>query len=568
MDFKSYMTAVEKQLHQMTDAQKYDWIYVQARTADEDKREKFLDSLTNRKQKATELSEQEILQWCKGVENGSIHLEVESYEYYEEGAWESDWGTEYHDPFQAMPYLEKAIRSCWQLVMLQEYKVAYPLLHRLCMLKFQVEYVGDDWFGYDDDEDGMEIERLSEEKLISVNLKKLALCLLYSCYQTQTGATRNKKLYEYFMWKMSKELAFTDVLAFGPEELLHTDEFMKEWCQYLIKQDGDRAAELLKDAGLYLGGEEYLLSLAGEQVKKHPSLYLECCKRKYQSGDYASCIDIARVAIERIETDRKIRADISDVAVQACEKADDKTNRKLFCQSAFASEPNGWHLLRLYEFEDTQVIQDALDRLQNVKTGRVLGNSGFEELRETMIADKEQKEIYRFMLGDYGSVVRSCMKDNSSLGWSYSLKGAIVPLLMLAMKEDECVKTHAEQELIRKMEYKIRFEQKDDKTFDDYFSLWRENFRISNPDRDGYMDWLSKEVAERTEGIVGGGHRKSYHKAAELIVMLGTLREECGEVDGMQKLADYYKKLHSRKYAFRNEVDACMRKSNVGIRIC
>ena len=57
------------------------------------------------------------------------------------------------------------------------------------------------------------------------------------------------------------------------------------------------------------------------------------------------------------------------------------------------------------------------------------------------------------------------------------------------------------------------------------------------------------------EGVAPGGHRKSYHKAAELIVMLGEIREENGEINGMYELVEHYKRMHSRKYAFRNEID-------------
>ena len=553
MDFKSYITAIEKQLNQMTDAQRYDWIYAQARTIDEDKREKFLNSLSDTKQKMTELTVEEIQEWCDQVENGDIYLEAEGYDDYQENSWDPDWITEYHDNFGAMAFLLKAIKTCRQLIMLQEYETAYLLLLRICTLQFCTEYVGEEWCG--DEEEEMELEELVEEGLVSIDLRDLALCLIYACYQTQKGQKRIQEIYEYLSWKMGKEVVFTDVMAFGPEMISHADAFMQSWCRYLVKLDGDRAAQLLLDASRYLGGEEHLLSVARENVQKHPSLYLEYCKRKYQSGEYISCIEISREAISQIEMNREIRADISDIGVDASERVNDAVGRKLFCQAAFASKPDSRRLLRLYEFDDKEVIQNALCRLESINAGPFHGNTISVELKETHIADKKLKEVFRFLLGDYEKVVQKCMEDKDSLGWSYSLKGVIVPLLMLSMKKDGDIKTKAESALIRKMEYEFGFKQKGSRTFGEYFAIWRKHFQIAEKHREIYMKWLSGEVDKRVEGVVGGGHRKSYYKAAELIVMLGALREEKGEMNGIYELVEHYKRMHSRKYAFRNEID-------------
>ena len=68
--------------------------------------------------------------------------------------------------------------------------------------------------------------------------------------------------------------------------------------------------------------------------------------------------------------------------------------------------------------------------------------------------------------------------------------------------------------------------------------------------RQNFLDNL-----ERTEAIVGGGYRNSYHKAAELIVVFGGILEENGELGAMRRLVDHYKQIHSRKRAFRTKID-------------
>lgn len=67
--------------------------------------------------------------------------------------------------------------------------------------------------------------------------------------------------------------------------------------------------------------------------------------------------------------------------------------------------------------------------------------------------------------------------------------------------------------------------------------------------------WLEKEVDKRAEAVVGGGHRKSYYKAAILIVALGETLESNGKFHGRMALIEYYKKMYSQKSAFRAEFE-------------
>lgn len=212
-------------------------------------------------------------------------------------------------------------------------------------------------------------------------------------------------------------------------------------------------------------------------------------------------------------------------------------------------------MLRLYKLKDKPVIAEALERVNSIKAAPFSGNKNSIEQRETEIADEEQKMIYRFLLGNYKEILQICQKNESYLGWSFDIKGIIVPLLMLCLKKDKKEKTKAENALIKDVECKIQFKSMENESFEEYLSLWKSAVDMSVEDKQKYLDWLSIEVDKRTENVVGGGHRHSYHKAAELIVLLGAIREERGEVNAMFKLVEHYKKLHSRKRAFRAEID-------------
>lgn len=559
MDFKTYITKVEKQLKQMTEAEKTDWIYAQARKVDEKDRQGLLNSLYGKKEIHMKLTKEEILDWCQKVEEGEIYLEAELSEYYEERGWDSDWIVEYHDTFGAMPYLTKAIDTCNQLVEKKEYANAYELLDRICCLEFHAEYNED--YGYEDyDEDGLTLEDLVKKELLLLDFRKLSLNLLYTCYQTNTGQDRLELLYEYLTWRMTDKILITDIFAFGPEEIKDANMFMQEWCAYLIQISEDRAAELLVDACIYLGSDEYLLKTAGEYAELHPFLYQAYCEKKYQLADYQACIQAAKEALDRIDGNKVIRSDISDIAVMAAKKANMDSELNRFYFAAFYSNPNSWHLLRLYKLKDPTVLKEALERIERLPVGSQMGTENPREQREVLIYD-DRRTICQFLLGDYDNVLRQCKQDNEYLGWSYGKKSMIILLLLIYLKKDEKQKTVAERNLLDELDERLNFDSKEDESFSEYISIWRQSYVMPKEQEEACIKWLLEEVDKRTAEIVGGGHRKSYYKAAELIVVMGEIQEERGEAGGMRRLIDHYKSMHSRKTAFKSEIEGLAKRN-------
>lgn len=553
MDYKQYITEIEKQLHNMSEDEKDQWIYDQARIVNEEKRQDFLDSLMEKKMSAAELTPEEINDWCCQVDEGEICLESSSYESYQEGAWDSDWITEYHDTQHAMPHLVKVINACREMVMLSEYKTVFPLLDRICRLEFPID--SDEEYFWDDEVELLTLEDLVREELVSINFRELSLCLLYSCYQTHKGKNRINLIHEYLTWDMCKNISVTDIFSFGPEQIKDEDSFMQEWCSFLQQVHGDRTAELLTDACIYLGGDSFLLETAQANIEIHPSLYLQYCERKYKCGEYKACIETAREAVNRLDKDKAIRADLADLAIHAAKESGDTETMEQFYFDAFYSQPNAWHLLRLYQLNDAAVLTCALTRVCGMDPAPFSGNQGSHELREAAITDKDHQTIYRFLLGDYEEILEHCKKNKEYLGWSKGVKNIIIRLLLLYLKEDKKEKTNAEKNLIENMRHELSFGSTAEMSFDECLSLWRNNYKIAEDHQQMILSWLQDEIDKRAEAVVGGGFRHSYYKAAELIVVLGSILEERGTPDGKMNLIEHYKKLHSRKRAFRSEID-------------
>ena len=103
----------------------------------------------------------------------------------------------------------------------------------------------------------------------------------------------------------------------------------------------------------------------------------------------------------------------------------------------------------------------------------------------------------------------------------------------------------------------VRLDVKDNTLFlDDSYSLifnkWKDNFELL--DKDKYLTWLEEVIDKRVTAIVEGNHRKSYYKAAKLVVALGEVMEANGIVDDKEKFIDNYYQKYSRRTAFRSEL--------------
>ena len=77
---------------------------------------------------------------------------------------------------------------------------------------------------------------------------------------------------------------------------------------------------------------------------------------------------------------------------------------------------------------------------------------------------------------------------------------------------------------------------------------------MTDSQKEKSREWLLEELDKRVEAVVGGSHRHSYYKAAVLIIVMGEVLEEAGEENAVDRLIAKYTKLHSRKRAFRAEI--------------
>lgn len=549
MNYTEFMKTVDGRLSTMSEAEKTQWIHNMARTTKENGMIAFLNSLEGRQDhcKVTS-SKKEIEDWCKKIEDEDIYFQCSGYEEYGESYWDSDYSYVYSDNFGIGKELSRAFQVAKELLFQKEYQQASVLYDQLCSMKFPaLDNDAGEW-------SELELEELVEEKLVSLDLKQIARNLMYAKYQAAEGKDRAVALYRYFSWDMCKGIKVEEIFIVGPEELKEIDVFMEEWISFLKNTEGDMVGDLLSDACIYQGGVGRLCETAREVSAKYPVLYEYACQQLLNEKKEIECEKLGLEAIHILPQKLVIRGKIADLTSKAAKQVGHDDIIEECYEAAFYSESTLNHYLRLFELPDYKEITDRAAMYANAlpENSAWEGNNNKQLLVNYL--SKEHKKVIRFFNGEFDYIFEDCIKDKTELGWSSQFKGIAVPLFILLLNSNRKL-TKAGQRLIDGIEYRLGYKENDIKSFTDHFLSWKEKVVLTNEQYEKYAQWLEKEVDKRTEAVVGGGHRKSYYKAAILIAALGEALESNGKLHGRMALIEYYKKMYSRKSAFRAEFE-------------
>lgn len=264
-------------------------------------------------------------------------------------------------------------------------------------------------------------------------------------------------------------------------------------------------------------------------------------------------------AIRKIPEELIIRGEIADLTALSAKQLEHADILEECYKIALYSDSTLNHYLRLFELPDYLNITDRAAKHASALPVELPARTSWEvhdnnkHKRENYLSN-EQKNVIRFFNREFDELHEDCKKDKTWLGWSSHFKGVAVPLFILLLDHNNEI-TKVGQRLIDGMKYRLGFEKNDSTSFSELFLNWKEKVVLTKEQHEKYIAWLKVEVEKRTEAVVGEGHRKSYHKAATLIAALGETLESKGELYGKRNLIEHYKKMHTRKRAFKAEFE-------------
>ena len=427
------------------------------------------------------------------------------------------------------------------LINKKQYKYAKELIDKILYTNYQV--LDDD--GGDDFE--ISLHELEENHLVNINVNILCLYAIYATYQCTSESNRAKYIYEYFKSDNFKNISIEDSFKLGTEILLDIDKFWNNWIVFLLTKSGDIEYRLLKEAfeyNNYNNYEKYIDKI----LENHPKIYIDIFNFLIKGHKINEIIEIGNKVLPKLDKDLIIRNDISLYLAKY-----DNKNKEKYIIEAFKSQTDIPNLFRIINNGYLKKYEKEINEYICITNEN--RNFKITELERNTIT-KENYNYLKFFTGNFEAFFKECLKVKNSLGWSGSFIQYAIYLWLLYFNKNIDSKVY--NNILTQTFNKLGF--KDNTLFldEDYsivFEKWKVQFKIY--DKNKYIDWLKDIIDKRVDAIVSNGHRKSYFKAAILVVALNEVLES-NDIQNKDDFINYYYEKYSRHSAFRRELNKYM----------
>ena len=506
----------------------------------------------------------EISSIFEKIENCELCLSAQGYEDYTYGYWESDWIWEYEDNEGIGRIIEDAAMFAHDCMNDFRYVEAVSVFNLIMNTTV-----------YADDDSGdlieLSLEEMVGEKLVNINLRTVALDVLYSDYQIQPTKERANSLYDYFNYSYFDEIHIEDIFSIGREELKDTDIFLQSWIDFLMQQKGETATRLLKEGVLYYKGSEGLIEISRKVYREHPSMYLAAILEYEKTHDYEKMKEIGKEALNNLDRDLKLRGEIAIKTSQASWCVNDFEYMRKCWYEAFYSDSTIANYLRIFANKEASIEYKELaeKRIEELTIADKHYNRKDSETEKNNIFEIDYKLLH-FFSGHFDKVKKWCMEQKNPLGWSGKFVGYGVHLMILYLYLDTepgkaCeniannISAYAGLSTGKNLVFMTEntvFEteasmQRSGEVFWDVFNIWKSYYNMSSDEVNSYVEWLESVISKRADGIVGGKYRNSYDKAALLVAALGEVKESLGTKSAKSFIINEYLKKFPRHTSFR-----------------
>ena len=159
-------------------------------------------------------------------------------------------------------------------------------------------------------------------------------------------------------------------------------------------------------------------------------------------------------------------------------------------------------------------------------------------------------------MGNFEEFYKESIKHKNLLGWSYSFEKKSVYLWLLLLYEtDEKTKSYSKllSDVFTDIEYNNTENIFLEDNINEIWKTWKTNFKLDKELKSKVIKWLGDVVENRVDAIMQGNFRKSYYKAALLVVSYSEILAS-ENIKNKTEGIEYYIKKYSRRSAFRAEL--------------
>ena len=472
------------------------------------------------------------------VDECEFHFYASGYEDYDSyDYWGDNWVWEYYDEDNLGSLIKNAYLYAINLVNKRLYNYAKQLLDLIIYTNYRA---------YDEDAGEfyeLSLTDLSCHHLIQIDVDTLCLYAIYATYQMSEDS-RVQRIHDYFQNEAFCNIHVEDSFSLGPEVLKGTDEFWQNWIMFLSNTPGKTEYRLLKEAlvyNSYANYDDYIEAIACN----HPQIVIDLLNYLYLQEKVRELLEAGRKVLKYIDDKLLIKSDI----LLYLARFDDSIRKKCIFE-AFQSNSNVVNLLRII---NNGYLNDYKEEINHfLKYDEKDNRLPFDDELEENHVTKDNYYYLQFFLGNFDVFYQECLQHNVSLGWSYSFIDTAVKLwLLLLMNKRSIIYDVLLNEVFFGLGVKDHIEFLDHEYYT-IFNKWRSHFEVKQVLE--VLNWLQRLTQARVDAIVSNQYRKSYFKAAELVVALGQALED-NDVMTSEKFINDYHMQYCKYRAFRTELN-------------
>ena len=541
MSSKDFCEKIKEKLNTLDLSEIKEFVYNLIRKIPDDKYDEVLAMLDLRKSYDILDIEKKIDEFeekFNKIDECEFHFYANGYEDYDSyDYWGDNWVWEYYDEDNLGGLIKSAYLYATNLVNKRLYNYAKQLLDLIIYTNYQA---------YDEDAGEfyeLSLTDLSCHHLIQIDVDTLCLYAIYATYQIGEDS-RVQKMHDYFQNEAFRNIHVEESFSLGSEVLKDIDEFWREWIMFLANTPGKTEYRLLKEAlvcNSYANYDDYIETI----VRNHPQIVIDLFNYLYSQEKIEELLEVGRKVLQYIDDKLLIKSDI----LLYLARFDDSIRKKCIFE-AFQSNSNVANLLRIinngYLIDYKEEINHFLK--YDEKDNRLLFDG---ELKENNVT-KDNFYYLQFFLGNFDVFYQECLQHNVSLGWSHSFIDIAVKLwLLLFMNKCSKIYDVLLNEVFFCLGVKDHIEFLDHEYYT-IFNKWKSHFEVKHVSE--VLNWLQQLTQARVDAIVSNQHRKSYFKAAQLVIALGQALEDNRVMSGEEFINNYH--MQYRKYrAFRTELN-------------
>ncbi len=506
-----------------------------------------------------------IREWIERIESGELYLEASGYEDYTYGYWDSEWTWVYEDPFGIEGNIKEAFSFAEDCVNYGHYNEAREIYELLLSMDIRVSSEYD----YCEPTD---LDALVREQALHVDLKSVALRMLYAIYQTEQPTERAEKLYSCFQYDFFWDIRVQDMLSVGREELLEQGEFWDDWIALLEKKSGETEGRLLKEAILFHEGATGMAKVAARNYETHPALALATMEEYKRCQKYFEMAEFGLKTLEEMNSKFKVRSEVALYTAFALSCIGEEKQSYACCFEAFRSDTTVKNYLRLYATDEMATLYK--EQIESVISSTLRGNEPEysygrnTELRQNYMNTLLYCEL-QFYAGNFEFAKKESKNPPESLGWTGKFIRTGIELFLLYLYDEflptksmRCLSAGcgfrecAERECLTNYEKAIvdESERLGVSVFWNYFQRWKGYHPMSAEEKEIYFRWAEKIVFSRADAIVGGQFRNHYGSVAVMLAALGDIKQSWGDFSYKQQVRAEYKRKFPRHSSFQGEM--------------